>query len=336
MIILQNDKRFQEYRYTVENELEQEIVDNSKLFFGSDTIYIDAKRKLKSKSLGGTIPDGFLFDLSDKEEPEFYIVEIELKDHDFFNHIFPQITKFFAFFKNPKSQGELIEKIFSLINDDNFLKKSFKKYLGEKEIYKFIKDLIQNSQNILLIIDDEKDELPEILDTYTDTWGKMVRLLILRKYVNESDYIFLLNPDFKDIQFTDADSLKRIKTAEPTNYTEEDHLEGANDQVREIYFRLKEEILKIKNDLIFNPQRYYVSIIHERNIAFFKIRKKKIRLVIMLPEEEVKRRIKNHEIVHLSEGVQKFYNGPCCAVVIENDKNLGEILSTIQVLINQK
>jgi len=118
MVIFQDGKKFQEYRYDVEDELEKEIVDNSQLFFGKHTIYIDTKRKIDSKALGGTIPDGFLFDLSDKEEPEFYVVEVELKSHDFFNHIFPQITKFFAFFKNRKSQAELVEKIFSIVNTD--------------------------------------------------------------------------------------------------------------------------------------------------------------------------------------------------------------------------
>jgi uncharacterized membrane protein len=79
-----------------------------------------------------------------------------LASHDFFRHIFPQITKFFAFFKNRKSQSELIKKIYSEIDNNVALKKQFKKYLGEKEIFKFVNDTIENSQNILIIIDGEK------------------------------------------------------------------------------------------------------------------------------------------------------------------------------------
>src|SRR5690606_29129136 len=153
----------------------------SKLFFGSKSIYFDAKRKIESKSLGGSIPDGILFDLSDVDNPEFYLIENELSSHDFFNHIFPQITKFFAFYKNRKSQSDLVEKIFSIINTDAVLKQSFKTYLGEMEIFKFVKDTIENSQNILLIIDDDMNQLPEIIDTYTDTWGKMVKVMIIKK-----------------------------------------------------------------------------------------------------------------------------------------------------------
>ena len=37
-----------------------------------------------------------------------------------------------------------------------------------KEIFKFISDLVEDSQNILLVIDDEKPELEEIMNTYSD------------------------------------------------------------------------------------------------------------------------------------------------------------------------
>ncbi|GAH96596.1 unnamed protein product, partial [marine sediment metagenome] len=127
-----------------------------KICFWEKAIYINIKNKIESKSLGKAIPDGILFNLADIDNPEFYLVEIELFKHDFYNHIFPQITKFFAFFNNPKSQGELIERIFSIINIDNELREEFKKYIGRKEIFKFIKDTIENSQNILLIIDDNR------------------------------------------------------------------------------------------------------------------------------------------------------------------------------------
>lgn len=335
MIIFYQNNKYQEYQFKSEEEFESDIVNNSRSFFGNNTIFINTKKKIDSKYIGGSVPDGFLFDLTDIDNPEFYLVEVELEKHDFYKHIFPQVTKFFAFYKNPKSQADFVEKIFSIINSDNSLKRQFKKYLGEKEIYKFLKDIIENSQNILLIIDDEKDELPEILDTYTDTWGKMVRLLILKKFYFNDDFIYSLTPDFQDIQFTDAESIKKIATTEPTAYTEEYHLDGINESITQIYFNLKNEILKFNENLKFNPQRYYISIIHEKNIAFFKIRKKKIRLVIMLPEEEVKNRIKNHEIVTLSESVQKFYNGPCCGINIEKNKYLVEIIDVIKYLINQ-
>jgi len=333
MVILLNGKKFQEFEYEKEDDLEKEVIDNVRLLFGEDTIYINAKKKIEAKALGGSVPDGLLFDLSDKEEPEFYIVEVELKKHDFFKHIFPQITKFFAFFKNKKSQEVLIEKIFSVINTSDELKKDFKKYLGEKEIYKFLKDAIEYSQNILLIMDGEKEELPEIMETYSDTWGKMVKELILKKFVHNKEYIYIVEPDFKNIEYPEIEPEEIHKKEKETEYTEEYHLEGVDIEIKTAYFKIKEELLKSNGSLVFNSQKYYISIVHKKNIAFFKLRKKKIKLVIMLPEEEVRKRIKTHFIRHLSEGVQKFYNGPSCTIIIENSENLDEIINLFNILI---
>lgn len=135
-----NNKRFTEKEFLKEKDLEDLMFLNGKSLFGQNSIMIEAKKRIDNKTLGGTIPDAFLFDLRDPENPEFYLVEAELAKHSFYSHIFPQITKFFAFYKNPVSQSELIEKLYSLICSDPALKKEFKDRIGSKEIFKFIKD----------------------------------------------------------------------------------------------------------------------------------------------------------------------------------------------------
>jgi hypothetical protein len=45
----------------------------------------------------------------------------------------------------------------------------------------------------------------------------------------------------------------------------------------------------------------------------------------MLPLELGKQFIKKNTITLLSEPVQKYYNGPCFAVNVENNKELDEI-----------
>ena len=335
MVLFNENKKYYEFAYPKEEDIEKDVIQNSQLFFGEKSLFIDAKRKIDSKFIGATIPDGFLFDFSEPDNPEFYIVEVELSSHDFFKHIFPQITKFFAFFKNQQSQSELIDKLFSTINSDNILKREFKKNIGEKEIYKSIKDIVENSQNILLVIDDEKDELPEIIDTYTDTWGKMVKLIILKKFYSGKEFLFSLNPDFRDIQFADADSIKRTDIESESNYTEFDHLDSVNDNIKNIYTSLKSKVLSLNSELIFNPQRYYISIRTDRNIAFIKARKKKVRIIVMLPEDEVKKITKSYPVVSLSAPVQKFYNGPSCAIDIEDDKHLDEILTVLKEKLNK-
>ena len=51
MIILQNSRKFNEYKYKFEDKFEKDIVDSHSNFFGAATIYIDAKKKIGSQSL---------------------------------------------------------------------------------------------------------------------------------------------------------------------------------------------------------------------------------------------------------------------------------------------
>jgi predicted transport protein len=333
MKLFTNSKTYNQFQFDKEADFERDVVLYSKQFFGINSIYIDAKRKIETKSFGNSIPDGFLFDLSDKDNPEFYIVEVELAKHDFYNHIFPQITKFFGFYKNPKSQNDLVEKIFSFINNDNDIKKEFKKYLGEKEIYKFIKDTIERSQNILLVIDGDKKELPEIMETYTDTWGKMVKLILIKKFYNNGESIYSMHPDFENIEFADLEDEISVDNENDVEYNEEYHFDGVSETVRQIYTDIKTELLQSYPDLIFNPQKYYISIRKDRNIAFFSTRRKKIRLVVMQSDEETRSEIKNHPVKTLAAGVQKFWNGPSCAIMIDNADNLDEIKKLLKKLI---
>ena len=332
MKLFTNNKTYNQFQFDYEADFEREVVLNSKQFFGINSIYIDAKRKIETKSLGNSIPDGFLFDLSDKDNPEFYIVEVELAKHDFFNHIFPQITKFFGFYKNPKSQNDLVEKIFSFINNDSEIKKEFKKYLGEKEIYKFIKDTIERSQNILLVIDGDKKELPEIMETYSDTWGKMVKLILLKKFINNSDTIYTMHPDFEIIEFADIENEISVNTDE-IEYDEDFHLDGVSELIRQIYNDLKTDLLKADSSLVFNPKKYYISIRKDRNIAFFMIARKRIRLVVMQSDEETRKEITHHTVQTLVASVQKFWNGPSCAIIIETAEHLDEIKTLLRELV---
>lgn len=86
MTIICNGKRYTQTKYATEKDFEEDVVVSSKMLFGKNTIYINAKKKIDSKSLGGAVPDGFFFDFGDSSDPQFYIVEVELCEHSFYNH----------------------------------------------------------------------------------------------------------------------------------------------------------------------------------------------------------------------------------------------------------
>src|SRR3989344_4134792 len=253
--IFMDGKKFKEIEFKIEDDFEKVVQRNSKRLFGEKTIYFEVKNKVNTKSMGGTIPDGFLFDFKDAENPEFYMVEVELARHDFYKHMFPQITKFFAFFKNSKSRSELTDKLFSIIELNNKISQEFKNFLGKKEIYKTIKEAIENSQNILLIIDENKPEFQEVMETYTDTWDKIVKLEILKQYTAENKVIMALNPDFEDIGLATPVAQKE----DEERYDEAFHLEGIDSKIVSIYNKIKEYVVKIDPNIKLNHQKYYIS-----------------------------------------------------------------------------
>jgi predicted transport protein len=297
-----NGKEFEQVVYSKEDTFEQLIAQNSQTIFGDKAIYIDAKKKVNTSSFGGTIPDGFLIDLSDPDDPQFYLVEVELQSHDFFRHIFPQITKFFAFFRDPKQRTKLIETIFAFMQE-NFVKNinlsnKVIEIIKTNEVYKFLKDTMDNGQNILIVIDGPKPEFKEIMDTYTDTWGRMVKVQIVKHFQKDNSNILTVEPPFQAIPYEDATSPSPDGPLEPSQYTEELHLEDCVANIKDIYNRLKNDFLSVKSTLKFNPVKYYIGVRDLRNIAAIRFRKRKLLLEVILPENEVREMIKSkhHEI----------------------------------------
>ena len=116
------------------------------------------------------------------------------------------------------------------------------------------------------------------MDTYTDTWGKMVRFIEIKKFTNENDVVYSIIPDFETIQIVESEVDLGIteETAQP-KYTEHFHLDDTRQNVRDIYMQIKDASLKIDPHFIFNPQKYYISIRNKKNKAYLNLGKKKIR-----------------------------------------------------------
>lgn len=333
MILLNNQKIFKEFSYSSESELETEVIKYSRQLFGEKTLYLDAKKKLGGKSLGNTIPDGFLFDFSDPESPSFYLVEVELAKHDFYRHIFPQITKFIGFFKNSTGQSELIEKIHELITGDKVLFDRFLDLSNNKEPYKTIKDIVEDSESILIIIDEDKNELKEIMDVYVDTWGKMVKTLIFKRFQSNNDIIFSINPEFNDIEFSALEYSSTERVELKNTITEDFHFERVKPETKAIYELIKSDLIAWDSEVGFNPQKYYISLLYNKNVAYFITRKSKIRLVLKAKINEVRELIQYHQINEFSASVQKFWGVDSCEVILENTEHLDEILLILKKLL---
>ncbi len=80
------------YEYPSEKEFEKVIISQSANIFGSDSLYVDIKKRIGDSIV--TIPDGYLIDFSFQADPRLYIIENELAKHDPYKHIGSQILKF--------------------------------------------------------------------------------------------------------------------------------------------------------------------------------------------------------------------------------------------------
>lgn len=327
-IIYFNGKKCSRTEFKKEEDLEKLIIKNHKGLFGNKTIFIK-KTKIKNQALGNTIPDGFLFELKDINNPQFYLIEAELAKHDFYKHIFPQITKFISFFHNSHSRKKLIDQLFDTIKANKEIENEFKEILGKKEIYKVITDAIENSQNIILVIDQNKPEIDEAKKAYVE-WDKLVKVELLNQYKIKDDALLVLTPPFEEVEISD-DLYSGVKE----RYNEAYHLESANEEIKKAYDTIKNKLLELDNQLTINPQHYYISLVKNKNFAFIEVRKTKMHIVITLPYSEGQKRIKHHKIIHLSKGIQNFYNSECFKLTIEQADHLDEVIDILRIASNK-
>ena len=319
---------FHKKKYKYESEFEDMIFKNSKVFFGEDTILIQTKTKVSGGSLGNTIPDGFLFDFSDMNDIKFFLIEVELSNHSFYSHIFPQITKFFSFLRtSAPNQIELVDEMYRIISNNENLLMRFKEKIKNEDLYKVLKDTIESSQDILILIDEVLPEFRAIQETYTDTWDKYVKILKVEEYVNDKDSIYSITPDFKVLSETEAVFIQDENFIGTKKYTEEFHMEGKTEVVKKTYQKIRDSL----PEFTFNYQRYYISIRNSKNFAYLRCKKKFIRLMIMLPEDEVKKIITNYELKTPKISVQTFYNGPCTDILIKNLDHINEVCQALRV-----
>lgn len=109
-------------------------------------------------------------------------------------------------------------------------------------------------------------------------------------------------------------------------FTEEDNLSNANDEIKEIYERLKISILNF-DDIDIKPNKLYIAFVkNKRNIVDFVIQKNAIKIYINLLLGELD---DPKQIARDVSSIGKWGNGDY-EIKINNDKNLEYISSLIK------
>lgn len=321
---------FEQVIYTKEDDFEQLVADNARTIFGDKAIYIKTKKKMDTSTLGKAIPDGFLIDLYDPDDPKFYIVEVELQEHSFDGHILSQINRLITSCKNSIHRQKLIERLFPLSGD---VQERIKKFIGPREVYKFLKDTFDENQTILVIIDGPKPEFKEQMDSHTE-WGKMVKVQIINHFKKGENKILTVEPPFEGLQFGDAISpFLEKETTKPSQYTKEFHQKGCNANVWNIYLKLEKEFLRVKDTVKFNSVKSYIGVIDIKTIAkMYFTYKNKLLMEVFLHENEVNKILasKYHQI-----RVSRISNPNNCLIGICDTDHWDEIQKLVAMLVEK-
>ena len=163
------NKKYVSYSYNKESELEKVVYDYASDLFGEHCL-IFPKSKLKSKKAKlGTIPDGFVLDISDPDYPILYLLEVELKRHGI-EHIATQILKFAISYK--ESKAKLSKFLKDIIRANPEQDKKIKERLKESKSFKYLDQLIDFAMDkdipfVLVPIDDLDASLSKVPDYLT-------------------------------------------------------------------------------------------------------------------------------------------------------------------------
>ena len=191
--ILVKRKEFEETAFENEDELESAVVKNKNHIFGDSSLLIDYKRKVGSKlSKNAGIPDGFIIDFSNPKKPQLFFVEYELESHQLYEHIGPQVMKFYASFETGKR--ELQVKLTDVIKHDTSLKNNFEdklKLTPFENLDSLLNYLIYDRElGIIIVIDEQTEDFNSLLRRFSE----VPEVVVIKKYMHDNEVVYLYSP----------------------------------------------------------------------------------------------------------------------------------------------
>lgn len=160
------ENKYNELPFNKESELEDAVNEVKEALFGSKRIYLDDKKKIGTKGGTNNLPDGYLIDLTNHQDPKIFVVENDLASHQHLKHIAVQILEFSLSFETSKVKVKNIIKEMLQKRDLEWEKcEKFAKENGFENVDYLLESIIHknDSFNALLIIDELGEELETVL-----------------------------------------------------------------------------------------------------------------------------------------------------------------------------
>ena len=153
------------YPISYENEasFEKDVVSLADQIFGTTSIYLDIKKHMGNDVI--TIPDGYLIDTANPNDPKLYVVENEIVGHDPFRHIGIQMLKFVTSFDEAKHR--LRTYLMDGVRKNEILLDRLEKACKQSaspNIDHYLDRAVYTEFKGLVVIDEERPELTRVLE----------------------------------------------------------------------------------------------------------------------------------------------------------------------------
>ena len=193
-------ENYYEIPYNKEAELEDAVNKVKNALFGSSRIYLDDKKKIGKKGKTNNLPDGYLIDLTNSQNPKIFVVENDLASHQHLKHIAVQILEFSLSFESSKIKVKNVIKEMLQKRPDDWKKcEKFAKKHGFENVDYLLESIIQkkNSFNALLIIDELSEELETVL---ISRFKFPVEVITLKRHQNKNkDILYEFEPFLNEV-----------------------------------------------------------------------------------------------------------------------------------------
>lgn len=164
IFIEKNSIEYQEFSFNKESDFEKVIVSLSEKIFGPDSVYFDIKKRVKDKDIV-SIPDGYVLDFANPNNPRLYILENEIVSHDPFKHIGNQMLRFVVSFDDAKVEiWHLL--MHEIQNDKKILNRleSVVKKTTFRNVDDFLSHAVYAEFSGIVVIDEIRPELTRVIE----------------------------------------------------------------------------------------------------------------------------------------------------------------------------
>lgn len=199
-IVDESGNVYTQYVYSKEADFERMIVSNADTIFGASGIYFDIKKLIGTPKKGAVIPDGYFLDLTFHNDPQLYLVEVELHSHDVYAHIGEQILRFGI--SSETDKYKMKNRLLANVNNDREKKDKLAEFFVKSK-YNNINELLdkvifENKPAAIIVIDEATDELFNVMAQLTIT----TEVIEAQTYICGDKKLHRFSP-FKDEVMTD-------------------------------------------------------------------------------------------------------------------------------------